>query len=56
MVLESKDQLKKRLLRSPDLSDALCLTFASPVAPRVQDRHQRGTGKAETEYDLFGRD
>lgn len=56
VVLESKDQLKKRLLRSPDLSDALCLTFASPVAPRVQDRRQRGTGKAETEYDLFGRD
>lgn len=30
--LESKDDIKKRLLRSPDLSDALCLTFAVDVA------------------------
>ena len=29
MQLESKDQMRKRGLRSPDLADALCLTFAS---------------------------
>lgn len=32
--LESKDDLRKRGLRSPDIADALALTFASPVAPR----------------------
>ena len=32
--LESKDDLKKRLGRSPDRSDALALTFAQPVVPR----------------------
>ena len=29
MQLESKDAMRKRGLRSPDLADALCLTFAS---------------------------
>ena len=33
MVLESKDKIKERLGRSPDLADALALTFAMPVAP-----------------------
>jgi hypothetical protein len=32
--LESKDDLKARGLRSPDIADALALTFAMPVAPR----------------------
>lgn len=36
--LESKDDIKKRLpdAGSPDLADALALTFAHPVAPRDQ--------------------
>ena len=34
MVLEPKDKIKERGLRSPDLADALALTFAHPVAPR----------------------
>ncbi len=36
IVLESKDDIKKRLPEagSPDLADALALTFAQPVAPR----------------------
>jgi hypothetical protein len=33
MVLESKDQMKARGLRSSDVGDALALTFAMPVAP-----------------------
>ena len=33
-MLESKDQLKARGMPSPDLGDALALTFAAPVAPR----------------------
>lgn len=31
MVLEPKEKLKERGLRSPDLADALALTFAAPV-------------------------
>lgn len=34
MQLESKDDIKKRGLRSPDIADALALTFAHPVAPK----------------------
>ena len=38
-VLESKDDMKSRGARSPDLGDALCLTFASldfiPTAPNT---------------------
>lgn len=33
LQLEDKDQVKKRLGRSPDLADALCLTFAMPDQP-----------------------
>lgn len=38
IILESKDDIKKRLpdSGSPDLADALALTFSSPVAPRVR--------------------
>lgn len=32
IMLEKKDDMKKRGLRSPDLADALSLTFAEPVA------------------------
>lgn len=33
--LESKDDMKKRGMRSPDKADALALCFAMPVEPRV---------------------
>ena len=36
--LESKDDIKKRGMRSPDMGDALALTFAMPVAPHVSPR------------------
>lgn len=38
-LMEPKEQIKKRLGRSPDLADALALTFAYPVAaiPRGED-------------------
>jgi hypothetical protein len=32
-VIESKDDMKKRGVASPDDADALALTFAAPVAP-----------------------
>jgi hypothetical protein len=35
MALESKDDIKKRGMKSPDLADALALTFAHPVRPKV---------------------
>ena len=34
LILEDKDQIKAKLDRSPDLADALALTFAQPVTPR----------------------
>lgn len=33
-LIEPKEDVKKRLGRSPDLADALALTFAFPVAPK----------------------
>lgn len=32
VIVESKDSMKKRGMRSPDLADSLCLTFASTAA------------------------
>jgi hypothetical protein len=32
IIIESKDSMKKRGMRSPDIADALCLTFASMAA------------------------
>ena len=57
-VVEPKAEIKKRLLGagSPDIADALALTFAAPVAPRrtLEDdwmlrRHRR----PRREYDPF---
>tara|TARA_B100000927_G_scaffold64159_1_gene50447 strand:+ start:38 stop:1366 length:1329 start_codon:yes stop_codon:yes gene_type:complete len=57
-VLESKDQIKKRLqgAGSPDLADALALTFALPVAKKVPEdiyikRRKVSTQKAD--YDPY---
>ena len=52
--LEKKEDMKKRGLASPDLADALALTFAFPVAPTRQG--YKGTpiyGEAVHEYDPF---
>lgn len=52
--IEPKDQIKQRLGYSPDLADALALTFAQPVAPK-QSVAMPGLGgsrgRAVTEYD-----
>ena len=57
-VLESKDQIKKRLqgAGSPDLADALALTFALPVAKKVPEdiyikRRKEATGRSD--YDPY---
>lgn len=50
--LESKKDMKKRGLKSPDIADALALTFAYPVEAKsmlLQEEHRE-----ETEYDPFG--
>ena len=59
-VLESKDQIKKRLqgAGSPDLADALALTFALPVAKKIPEdiyvkRRKIATGKKD--YDPYSR-
>lgn len=52
--LEDKDSIKKRLGRSPDLADALALTFAIPDVPREMTYHpsqKRQLGKLQYEYD-----
>jgi hypothetical protein len=56
-LLESKDDIRKRGMRSPDIGDALALTFAYPVATRTpQDvLAQLAAPKHEFEYDPFAR-
>lgn len=52
--LESKDDIKKRIDgRSPDLADALALTFAMPVAARSRERLFTLTAKPMREYDPY---
>jgi phage terminase large subunit len=55
-LLEDKDQVKKRLLRSPDLADALALTFGMVEMPGqagvgIIARQQQA--QAVTEFDPF---
>ena len=50
--LEKKEDMKKRGLASPDLADALALTFAVPVSTNL-DRSQR-KDTADGDFDLFG--
>jgi hypothetical protein len=52
--IESKEQIKKRLGRSPDLADALALTFALPDAP-AKPKHAlpRGEQRRPQEYDPY---
>ena len=51
-MLESKDHIKARGLPSPDLGDALALTFAFPVSARTDlDRFREKSDKEGHEYD-----
>ena len=45
-LLESKDKMKKRGIRSPDGGDALALTFATAVAKRVDEINSHSTGSS----------
>lgn len=42
MVLESKDEMKRRGVPSPDDGDAFALTFAAPVAPITHEEPEYG--------------
>lgn len=48
VALEKKEDMKKRGLRSPDLADALALTFAFPVSTHLGPRQALAEG-----YDPF---
>ena len=55
-LVERKDDMKKRGLASPDLGDALALTFAQPVHPQWQRREadlQPRILDQDHDYDFF---
>lgn len=54
--LESKENMKKRGLASPDVADALALTFARPIARRdMRHRQRQRFNRARgMDYPLFG--
>ena len=51
LILEPKDKMKERGLASPDDGDALAMTFAFNIAPKIGPGSQRGTLKHD--YDPF---
>lgn len=53
--LERKEDIKKRGLRSPDLADALALTFAQPVAKKAPHFGNVTTQGARRDYDPLSR-
>ncbi len=48
IVLEPKDKIKERLGASPDIADALALTFAAPV-----DTTPRGRNLAQSDFNVL---
>lgn len=58
LQLERKDEMKKRGLASPDVAEALCQTFARPVA-RTDVKHSRAGRRTlvaqDIDYSFFGR-
>lgn len=53
--LETKENMKKRGLVSPNDGDALGLTFAEPIASMQVSRRRRPSGRmALSEYNVFG--
>lgn len=59
LYLESKDDMRRRGVSSPDRADALALTFAYPVHPSIvaDSRgafHAAGSGRAAVDYEPYG--
>jgi hypothetical protein len=53
LQLENKSDMKRRGLASPDIADALALTYARPVFPRAYDDWMGTTNNVVSEYDPF---
>ena len=53
LQLERKEDIRKRGLASPDLADALALTFALPVTPKYAQRASNTPEVANSEYRAF---
>jgi hypothetical protein len=53
VLLEKKDDMKKRGLSSPDDGDALMLTFAYPVAKREDGVGRHASSRIQHDYDPF---
>jgi len=56
IILEPKASMKKRGLSSPDLADALALTFAQPVRPKdplAAGRKNHNTNRVESHFSIF---
>jgi hypothetical protein len=53
IILEKKEDMKKRGLASPDLADALALTFAYPVATSDHRWQLSGKPRHQYHYDPF---
>lgn len=50
-LVEAKDQIKKRLKRSPDYWDAYCLTYAEPDMPKTLANQLQQGNRAQTDWD-----
>ena len=53
LQLEKKSDMKRRGLASPDIADALALTFARPVFPRDYDDWMHTGNNVISEYNPF---
>jgi len=53
LLLESKDDMKKRGLPSPNRADALALSFARPVRKEGWRGRERARQQAKIEYDVL---
>ena len=49
--LQKKEDMKKRGLASPDMADALAMTFAYPVAPKGMGKYRGQMAKMRREYN-----
>ena len=54
LQLVAEEDMKARGLSSPDIADALALTFAYEAAPRGERAARGGGGLVEHEYDVLG--
>ena len=54
-MLEPKEKIKERGLRSPDMADALALTFAAPVISNNDYTNKIFHEDYANDYDPFAR-